>query len=386
MNPLLISLALLAPAQPPKAGANDLGVLPAGADGKPLNLDFETGDLRDWTLEGDAFRGQPVKGDTVFARRKDNRSRHQGQYWIGGFEKLGDKPVGTLTSASFKVTHPWASFLVGGGPHTRDTCVEVVCGADVIFRTSGTEAEDMYRVAVDLAKYQGKDIFVRVVDRHTGHWGHINFDDFRFHAQQPNVPPRPKAEPPGLADTYKHAGLKPLEAARAMTVPEGFSVSVFAGEPDLHQPIAFTIDHRGRLWVVEAFTYPRRHPEKGPVVPAKPGQPREGDRILILEDTDGDGTFDKKTVFFEGLNLVSGIEVGFGGVWVGAAPYFLFIPHDEKSDKAGDPKVLLDGWGYQDTHETLNAFIWGPDGWLYGCHGVFTHSAVGPPGATDAER
>ena len=88
----------------------------------------------------------------------------------------------------------------------------------------------------------------------------------------------------------------------------------------------------------------------------------------------------------EGLNLVSGIEVGFGGVWVGAAPYLLFIPHDEKTDKAGEPKVLLDGWGFEDTHETLNTFVWGPDGWLYGCHGVFTHSRVGKPGAPDAQR
>ena len=111
---------------------------------------------------------------------------------------------------------------------------------------------------------------------------------------------------------------------------------------------------------------------------------------MIFEDTDGDGKFDKKTVFMEGLNLVSGIEVGFGGVWVGAAPYLLFIPHDEKTDKpAGEPKILLDGWHYEDTHETLNAFIWGPDGWLYGCHGVFTHSdrrQAGRPGREAADR
>ena len=77
----------------------------------------------------------------------------------------------------------------------------------------------------------------------------------------------------------------------------------------------------------------------------------------------------------EGLNLVSGLEVGFGGVWVGAAPYLLFVPDKDGDDKPdGQPQILLDGWGYQDTHETLNTFIWGPDGWLYGCHGVFTHS------------
>src|SRR5881227_3161057 len=73
------------PATPPE------GVLPVGADGRPLNLDFETGDLRDWTAAGDAFTGQPVKGDTVAPRRADMKSRHQGRYWIGGWERHGDK-------------------------------------------------------------------------------------------------------------------------------------------------------------------------------------------------------------------------------------------------------------------------------------------------------
>jgi putative membrane-bound dehydrogenase-like protein len=385
MNSLLFSLVLLVPAQEPPAPnpkANDIGVLPLGADGKPLNLDFETGTLQDWTAEGEAFKGQPIKGDTVFPRRADMRSRHQGQFWIGGYEKLGDKPTGTLTSVPFTVTHPWASFLVGGGPHTLETCVEIVCGKDVIFRASGREAEDLERVVVDLTKYKDREIFIRLVDKHTGHWGHVNFDDFRFHAQKPSFPERPKVEPPPPVDTYKFAGLKPEDAAKAMTVPPGFSVSVFAAEPDVHQPIAFTIDHRGRLWVLEAYTYPRRHPHPGPVIPDR----KLGDKIVIFEDTDGDGKHDKRTVFFEGLNLASGIEVGFGGVWVGAAPYLLFIPHDEKTDKAGEPKILLDGWGWQDTHETLNSFIWGPDGWLYGCHGVFTHSNVGKPGDPDDKR
>src|SRR6516165_149820 len=72
------------------------GVLPVGSDGKPLNLDFETGTLKDWTAEGDAFTDQPIKGDTVAPRRGDMKSRHQGTYWIGGYEKHGDKPQGTL--------------------------------------------------------------------------------------------------------------------------------------------------------------------------------------------------------------------------------------------------------------------------------------------------
>src|SRR5205823_7213518 len=108
------ALAAVDPKVPPTPPT---GILPAGADGKPLNLDFETGTLRDWKAEGTAFAGQPVKGDTVAARRADMKSQHQGQYWIGTYERDGDKPQGTLTSVPFKVTHPWARFLIGGGAH-----------------------------------------------------------------------------------------------------------------------------------------------------------------------------------------------------------------------------------------------------------------------------
>src|SRR5579883_2807645 len=92
------------------AQADPVGVLPVGGDGKVLNLDFETGTLKDWTAEGDAFAGQPIKGDVVHPRRSDSYSRHQGDYWIGGYERNGDKPQGTLTSVPFKITHAWASF------------------------------------------------------------------------------------------------------------------------------------------------------------------------------------------------------------------------------------------------------------------------------------
>jgi putative membrane-bound dehydrogenase-like protein len=172
-------------------------------------------------------------------------------------------------------------------------------------------------------------------------------------------------------------GLRPTEAARAMHLPEGFHVEVFAAEPDVRQPIAFALDDRGRVWVAEAYAYPRRQPE---------GQGQ--DRILVFEDTNRDGRFDRRTVFADDLNLVSGLEVGFGGVWVGAAPYLLFIPMQDGDEPkpAGPPRVLLDGWGDQDTHETLNSFSWGPDGWLYGAHGVFTNSAVGAPGTPADER
>ncbi|MBI3410295.1 MAG: DUF1080 domain-containing protein [Planctomycetes bacterium] len=361
------------------------GILPVGADGKPLNLDFETGTLKDWTAEGEAFEGQPIKGDTVYPRHNGSRSQHQGNYWIGTYERKGDKPQGTLTSMPFKVTHPWASFLVAGGPH-EVTCVELIRKdtGKVVHRATGFAEENLRREVVDLQPHQGKEIFIRLVDKHSGDWGHINFDDFRFHSTKPNYPKRPSAQAQIPLDQYKFAGIPPAKAAAVMTVPEGFEVKLFAGEPDIVQPIAMCLDDRGRVWVVESFCYPQRRKPKGPDSPFV-ADGIQGDRILIFEDEKGDGHFTKRTVFMEGLNLVSGIEVGFGGVWIGAAPYLLYVPM--KDDKhAGEPKILLDGWGYQDTHETLNAFIWGPDGWLYGCHGVFTHSKVGKPGTPDDNR
>ncbi len=367
------SLLFLVPQENP-------GVLPADRDGRPLNLGFEDGTLKDWTAEGPAFEKQPVKGDTVSKRRKDMASRHEGEYWVGGFEHLGDAPHGTLTSALFKVTLNWASFLVAGGAH-ENTRVELV-RADaqkVFFRISGDESEDLKPVVVDLREHAGKEIFIRIVDRQSGHWGHVNFDAFRFHELKPSFKnQRDPAKPVGLPlDEVKYAGLPPEEAARAMTLPPGFTATVFAAEPDVHQPIAFAIDDRGRLWVAENIGYPTWTP------PENGGK----DRIVIFEDTDGDGRHDRRKVFVDNLNFISGLEVGFGGAWVGAPPYLLFIPDKDGDDKPDGPaEILLDGWGHRDTHETLNAFTWGPDGWLYGCHGVFTYSSVGKPGVPEGER
>ena len=380
----LVLCCLIGTSLPPVHAAegdpDSKGIRPVSRDGRVLNLDFETGTLADWTASGDAFAGQPVRGDTVSKRRADQPSKHQGEFWIGGFEVAGDKPTGTLTSAPFKVTHRWASFRIAGGPW-NETRVELVRADDHLthYTFSGYENETLRPVVVDMERHVGREFYVKIFDEHTGHWGHVNFDDFRFHAGRPTFPdeldPR-KVTPAPPPDVVKFDGLSPQEAVKAITLPQGFKASLYAAEPDVRQPVAFTIDARGRLWVIECLTYPRRAPD---------GQGK--DNIVIFEDTDADGRADKRTVFATGLNLATGIEVGFGGVYVGAAPYLLFIPDKDGDDKPdSDPQVLLDGWGFQDTHETLNTFTWGPDGWLYGCHGVFTHSNVGKPGAGDAQR
>lgn len=176
-----------------------------------------------------------------------------------------------------------------------------------------------------------------------------------------------------------HTAEAPLpaeEAARTMVVPEGFRVTLFAGEPDVKQPTGFCLDDRGRLWVAENYSYPD-HTDQ----PAR-------DRILILEDSDGDGRHDRRTVFFDRLNYVTGIETGFGGAWVMSPPYFYFIPDRDRDDVPdGAPEVVLDGFGnHANSHNIANGFAWGPDGWLYGTHGRTNWSLIGRPGAPESER
>ena len=358
--------------------------------GQPLNLNFETGTLTDWTATGDAFAAPLFSQDPSPVHEKEMHIGFAGKHFLSSGGTTNAKQTGTLTSVPFTVTHPFAAFRVSGGA-LQDTRVELVLAKtnEVIFHSTGQGRATLQPVVVDLQPYLNQDIFIRIIDKETGisqipyipndKWAHINFDEFLFYPTRPNFPNELKQKdiiilPP--LDPVLNAGLSGSEAAKAMTLPKGFKITLAAAEPDIIRPICFTTDSRGRLWVVEGHTYP---------VPAPEGQGR--DRILIFEDTNGDGTLDKRKVFTEGLNLVSGMEVGMGGVWLGAAPYLLFIPIDAKTDTpAGPPQKLLDGWGTQDTHETLNSLRWGPDGWLYGTHGVFTHSTVGKPGASDSER
>ena len=170
-------------------------------------------------------------------------------------------------------------------------------------------------------------------------------------------------------------GPAPLtEATKRFKLPEGFQATLFAGEPDVVQPIAFTFDDRGRLWVVENHSYPGWKGEKK-------------DRVLILEDRDGDGRFDERKVFLENGSNLSGIEWGFGGVWLCSTPNLVFVPDADSDDAAdGEPVVKLDGWDPTARHNVSSSLAWGVDGWLYGCNGILSNSRLGNPGTPDAER
>ena len=193
--------------------------------------------------------------------------------------------------------------------------------------------------------------------------------------------PSADAEFPAIFNTEKTPGgpMPAAEVARTMELPPGFSCKVFAAEPDVQQPIAMAWDARGRLWVAECYTYAEN--------PAR-WDTSLRDRIVIFEDTDNDGHFDKRTVFWdEGVRLTS-IELGNGGVYALCAPNLIFIPDKNGDDKPdGAPEVLLDGFNFKTVgHNIVNGLRWGPDGWLYGRHGISDTSSIGAPGTAGKDR
>lgn len=176
---------------------------------------------------------------------------------------------------------------------------------------------------------------------------------------------------------------EPLPAtasAAAMSVPEGFRVGVFAAEPEVQNPIAMAWDPRGRLWIAENHTYAER--------PLRLDA-RLRDRILILDDRDGDGQADERKVFLDDLQQVTSVEVGLGGVWVLCPPRLLFVPDRNGDDVPDGPaKVLLDGFdvAMENYHNFANGLRFGPDGWLYGRCGASCPGLVGQPGSPPRRR
>ena len=143
-------------------------------------------------------------------------------------------------------------------------------------------------------------------------------------------------------------------------VPAGFSLELFASEPDIVKPISFTFDERGRLWVIEAIDYPND---------VRNGEPGD-DRIKIVEDTDGDGKADKFTVFADHLNLADQPDVRQRRRRSSpAAPHMLFLKDTDGDGKADVRQILSTGWGIRDTHAGPSNLQYGPDNYIWGSVG-----------------
>lgn len=168
---------------------------------------------------------------------------------------------------------------------------------------------------------------------------------------------------PGKGPNSTHLFLSGEEALAKMTTADGMEVSLFADEsmfPDLINPVQMAFDTKGRLWVATWPTYPHWTP-KNPM----------NDKLLILEDTDGDGRADKAIVFADGLHCPTGFEFYDGGVLVAQAPYVVHLKDTDGDDKADTYVRMLSSIDSADTHHTANSFVFGPGGGLYFQEGTF---------------
>lgn len=171
--------------------------------------------------------------------------------------------------------------------------------------------------------------------------------------------------------TAKITYLSPADERATFKVADGYDVNLFASEaefPELANPVQMTFDARGRLWVCTMPSYPQYLPPHLP-----------NDQLLILEDTNGDGKADKSTVFAEGLHLPTGFELGDGGVYIAQQPNLLFLKDTNGDDRADFREIVLHGFDSADSHHSISAFTWGPDGGLYFQEGTFHHSQVETP-------
>ena len=155
---------------------------------------------------------------------------------------------------------------------------------------------------------------------------------------------------------------------KSFIVADGFEVNLFAADPLLHKPIQMNFDPQGRLWIAASETYPQ----------IAPGQ-KANDKIIVLEDTDGDGRSDKTTVFADGLLIPTGVEPGDGGAYVAASTELLHLKDTDGDGKADESRVVLSGFGTEDTHHILHTLRWGPDGMLYMNQSIYIHSHIETP-------
>lgn len=170
------------------------------------------------------------------------------------------------------------------------------------------------------------------------------------------------------------------QALSKLKTAPGYKIELFASEkefPDLANPVQLSFDNKGRLWVATMPTYPHY----------RPGDNKPNDKIIIFEDTNGDGKADKQTVFAEGLHLPVGFELAPEGVYVSQGTNFILLQDSNGDDKADNKEILLSGFDDHDTHHAHHAYTADPSGAIYMGEGVFLHTNVetsyGPVRATN---
>jgi len=160
----------------------------------------------------------------------------------------------------------------------------------------------------------------------------------------------------------------PIVELKSFLVAEGFEVNLYASDPRMAKPIQMNFDSQGRLWIAASESYPH----------IKPGE-KASDKIIIVEDVDGDGVAEKTSVFADGLLIPTGVVPGDGGCYVANSTDLLHFQDVDGDGVSDQRRVVLSGFGSEDTHHLLHTLRWGPDGWLYMNQSIYIHSHIETP-------
>src|ERR1051325_7637149 len=170
--------------------------------------------------------------------------------------------------------------------------------------------------------------------------------------------------------------LSPEEEVKTFQIEPGFDIQLFAAEPMIANPIHMNFDAQGRLWVLCSSGYPQIQPSTEPK-----------DKLIILQDTNGDGRADQASTFADGLMIPTGFALGDQGVYVGQGTELLHLRDSNGDGKADQTRVVLSGFGTGDAHHFINTFVWGPGGELYFNQGWNLYSKIETPkGVTILDR
>lgn len=160
----------------------------------------------------------------------------------------------------------------------------------------------------------------------------------------------------------------PVKQAAAFNLPEGMQIELFASDPMIAKPVQMNFDTQGRLWLVSSGMYPH-------IVPGA----EENDKVLILEDTNGDGVADKRTVFADDLHIPTAVLPADGGAYVANSTEIIFLKDTDGDGKADQRRIVLSGFGTEDTHHLVHTFEQGPDGMVYFLQSIYIHSHLETP-------
>jgi quinoprotein glucose dehydrogenase len=338
----------------------NLSMPPFAEDGRVeiLIADFEGKDYGNWTAEGKAFGPSPATG-TLPEQGKVTDFR--GFALVNSYNDQ-DFSKGSLTSPTFKIERKYLQFLIGGGRHPGQTCLDLLIDEKIVRTATGHDKEQLRLAQWDISKFEGQTVTLKIIDEHSGGWGHILIDHI-VQSDEPIKLKRQKAKEPTRL-TPEELIRQDKEVAGTFEVQGDFKIELFADRTQVANPVSFTMDEQGRILVAETFRQLkgvednrfRQHwitddiasqtiedrlamykkwEEKTPMS----YYTKFAERIQSIEDKDGDGRADSVSTFADKFNHpLDG--TGAGVLARNGTVYYTCIPHlYSLKDKDGDGKA-----------------------------------------------